>query len=66
MSKEMVVYNGRVVPVRGFRTYVYGFDGQKKIVPSWAEYQEAIASGLWFSLPDNVPAKEVKAKKGRD
>jgi hypothetical protein len=54
-----VMYDGRVVPVEGFRVFVYGPDDTQKLANSWKEYQELIASGLWFSHKDKV----VTAKK---
>lgn len=54
MEGESVLYLGRVVPIKGFRTFIYGHNNTKKLVNSWEEYQEHIASGVWFSTKDKA------------
>lgn len=49
MEGEIVLYDGRNVPKQGFRVFIYSFDNQTKLVESWEEYQENLASGIWFS-----------------
>lgn len=66
MKGESVVYCGRLVPVEGFRTFVYDFSGKQKLVNSYLQYEEAIQSGLYFSKKDKIPAPVAeKLKKGR-
>jgi hypothetical protein len=64
MKGEMVIYNGRTVPTEGFRVFIYGYDGQQKLVNSWKEYQSHIETGLWFPTKDAVPEKPKLKKKG--
>jgi hypothetical protein len=59
MEGETVLYDGRIVPKQGFRVFIYGFDGQTKLVESWEEYQENISSGVWFSHADNPKLSKI-------
>lgn len=74
---SQVEYLGRWVDKDSFRTFVYNQEDQL-LVKSWEEYQEVIASGLWFSSkPDKKsevfvdkaqeteekPADELKSKR---
>jgi len=56
VQEEMVIYNGKVFPKKGFRAFVYAKNGEKKLANSWTEYEEAIHSGLWFSKKENINA----------
>jgi hypothetical protein len=75
----MVHYLGRQVPKDGFRVFVYGKDGQQKLVNSYQEYEAQLATGNWFAqLSDmesiveevepveDVPVKTKPRKKGHD
>jgi hypothetical protein len=42
-------YMGKIVSKTNFRAYIYKPDGSQKLVNSWDEYEECIASGIWFS-----------------
>jgi hypothetical protein len=57
MEEEMVVYDGRSVPVQGFRAFVYGPNSTQKLANSWDEYQALISSGIWYSKKSDV--KEI-------
>lgn len=54
---ETVMYDGRIVPRDNFRTFIYGINSQPKLVNSWSEFQEHIATGLWFSSLGDVPVE---------
>lgn len=58
-----VLYNNRMVPVEGFRTFVYGPQSQKKLVSSWDEYTQAVKSGQWFSHPNDVSRPKKRGRK---
>jgi hypothetical protein len=47
-------YMGKVVSKNNFRAYVYSPDGSQKLVESWDEYEECIASGVWFSTKEQA------------
>lgn len=63
MNKETVVYQGRVIDKKNFRMFLYGANNEKKLVNSWDEYQEAIQSGVWHSMPSKVLKNDVQPKK---
>jgi hypothetical protein len=54
MQGTQVVYNGRSIAKDGFRAFIYAADGITKLVNSWEEYIEHIASGTWFSNPEEA------------
>ena len=62
MDNEHVLYLGRVVPKKNFRTYIYGTDGLSHLVNSWQEFEEHISTGVWFDTLEK--SKGIK-KKGK-
>lgn len=60
MEGECVKYCGNVVPKDGFRAFIYGANDTQKLVNSWTEYEDHIASGVWFSVKDEVPVQDVQ------
>jgi len=65
MSKDDdVVYNGQRISRKYFRTFIYGINGEKKLVCSWSEYKNHMSLGTWFdSIEDalsNFPKKELQ------
>jgi len=69
----MVEYMGRMVPIAGFRAFVYGMDGKKKLVDSWKEFEAHVSTGLWFPTKEEskpkeeaIPSYDKRLKKGRD
>lgn len=74
---EMVLYNGMKVPRESFRAFIYDINNEPKLVNSWDEYVEHMASGIWYTnkKTDNIPNSselekglkpESGKKKGRD
>jgi hypothetical protein len=62
-KKDQVLYLGRWVEKATFRTFVYN-DKEQKLANSYHEFEELIASGLWFTeKPTDVLL--VKEKKGK-
>ena len=45
---ELVTYQGRQVPRKGFRVFVYGKNDTKKLVNSFDEFESHIQSGNWY------------------
>jgi hypothetical protein len=43
------IYLGRIIQKDIFRAFVYGPNGQKKLVESWDEFEASMQSGVWFS-----------------
>ena len=64
---DSVIYNGRSVLKEHFRAFVYGKDGAKKLMNSWADYEKHIQSGTWFdsvqAMEDKQPRKPAKKKQ---
>lgn len=60
-----IMYLGRWVSKQGFRTFVYDENGMQKLANSYPEYEEMIATGLWFAeKPSNKPEiQSMRAKK---
>lgn len=57
-----------MIPKKGFRAYVYGFDNKTKLVNNWEEFQESIKSGIWFDSIYKVLPTEIiveTKKKGK-
>lgn len=74
---EMVLYDGRKVLREGFRVFIYDTNNEPKLVNSWDEYVEHMASGVWYShkKTDEIPntaelekglTPKSGKKKGRD
>ena len=58
-NKPQVFYNDKWVDKDHFRAFVYSTDKQK-LANSYKEYEDLIASGLWFdSLAKAVEAKFI-------
>lgn len=55
---EQVEYLGRWVDRKHFRAFVYN-QSEQKLANSYDEYQELVASGLWFSTKEDALKVEV-------
>lgn len=60
MQGSPVKYLGRSVAMEGFRAFVYGPNGQKKLVNNWSEFEIAMGSGLWFSSKEEAETSLVQ------
>jgi hypothetical protein len=49
MQGQEVEYLGRLVSKEGFRAFIYGRDNLQKCVNSWDEFENQLATGLWFA-----------------
>jgi hypothetical protein len=49
MKGTPAIYLGRRINKEHFRTNVYGTKGEKKLVESWAAFEAAMESGIWFA-----------------
>jgi hypothetical protein len=56
MDDSEGMYLGRMVPKEGFRVFIYGKDDKKKVVNSWDEFVNHMATGEWFSSPEELQA----------
>lgn len=65
MEGTHVNYLGRVVPVHGFRAFIYGSDGGVRLVNSWESYETHISTGVWFGTKEMAIASADKQKPRR-
>jgi len=63
MKGTPAIYLGRIVEKSNFRAFIYGANGEKKLVNSWDEFEVSMESGLWFATPEDSVVKEVEAPK---
>ena len=47
--EEYVEYLGKTIPSKHFRTFIYNSKNEQKLVESWDEFCEHMATGLWFA-----------------
>lgn len=60
MEGTPAVYLGRIVDKKNFRAFIYGLNGQKRLVESWEEFEANMQIGLWFATAEDACAtKEV-------
>lgn len=62
---DRVMYFGREIPKAGFRAWVYGTNDAKMLANSWEQYEELVASGVWFSSKAAVP-NAFEPKRNQD
>lgn len=67
---SQVLYNGRWIPRKHFRVFIYNKFNESKLVNTYEEYSDLISSGIWFSeCQESLQADNVtdiaKAKRGR-
>lgn len=56
MKGTPAIYLGRIVDKKHFRTFIFGANGEKKLVESWSEYEAAMQSGIWFATVEDAEA----------
>lgn len=67
MEGAPAIYLGRIVEKKNFRAFIYGANGEQRLVESWEEFEANMQSGIWFATPKNSEPlgvnKELKPKK---
>jgi len=67
MKAVPAIYLGRVVEKKNFRAFIYGINGERRLVESWDEFEANMQSGLWFASLEDAGASKainvVSAKK---
>lgn len=60
MKKKVmqVEYLGRWVPKEHFRVWMHGYDNTRKLANSYKEYIDLLATGEWFTTPEEAVKKE--------
>lgn len=59
MKGTPAIYLGRIVEKKNFRAFIYGVNGQRRLVNSWEEFEANMQSGLWFASVEDAEASKV-------
>jgi hypothetical protein len=54
MKGTPAIYLGRIVDKTNFRVFIYGANGEKKLVESWDDFEASMQSGIWFTTADEI------------
>lgn len=64
MQGVPAIYKGKIINKENFRAYIYGANGNKKLVNSWDEFEANVQTGVWFaSKKDAENVKQVEEQK---
>lgn len=66
MQGKQAIYLGRSIATDGFRTFIYGSNGVKKLVKSWDEFEAHMASGIWFDTLEKAMPKKAEQTDSKD
>jgi hypothetical protein len=59
MDGVPAVYLGRIVSKENFRVFIFSASGTQRLVESWDDYEQAMASGIWYAIRDEInPVEE--------
>ena len=61
MDGVPATYLGRIVSKENFRTFIYAKGGAKRLVESWDDFEDAMASGAWFATLEESNGEEEVA-----
>jgi hypothetical protein len=53
------VYLGRIVEKKNFRVFIYGVNGERRLVNSWEEFEANMQSGIWFATVEDALASQA-------
>lgn len=56
MEGTPAIYLGRIVEKKNFRAYIYGANGERRLVESWEEFEANMQSGIWFATIEDANA----------
>lgn len=59
MEGTPAVYLGRIIEKKHFRAFIYGSNGEKKLVESWDEFEANMQSGIWFATVEDAAASKA-------
>lgn len=56
------IYLGQIVEKKHFRAFIYGPNGQRRLVESWDEFEANMQTGVWFATKEEAdePAPVVE------
>ncbi len=61
MKGTPAIYKGRIIDKKVFRAFIFGTNGEKKLVESWDAFESHMQTGIWFASRQD--ALEVKAQQ---
>jgi len=64
MQGTQVNYLGRSIAKEGFRAFIYSANGQTKLVESWEQFENYMASGIWFASKEEIVEQKVEEVDG--
>ncbi len=59
MEGTPAVYLGRIIEKKHFRAFIYGPNGERKLVESWDEFEANMQSGIWFATVEDAEASKA-------
>lgn len=62
MKGTPAIYLGRIVEKKNFRAFIYGANGERRLVESWEEFEANMQSGIWFASVEDAEASKVKVE----
>ena len=67
---DLVLYQGRMIPRKGFRAFIYNKEHQSRLVNSWDEFEQWVDNVTWFSSKEETskdePKQEIEQKKAQE
>jgi hypothetical protein len=66
MKGTPAIYLGRIVEKKNFRAFVYGPNGERKLVESWDAFEAAMQSGIWFASKEDAEESKVLPSEEED
>lgn len=65
MKGTPAIYLGRIVEKKNFRTFIYGANGERKLVNSWDEFESSMQTGIWFTTIEEAEASKTIAEDAK-
>ena len=59
MKGTPAIYLGRIVEKKNFRAFIFGANGERRLVESWEEFEANMQSGIWFATAEDAQASKV-------
>ncbi len=63
MEGTPAIYLGRIVDKKHFRAFIYGANGEQRLVESWEEFEANMQSGVWFATVEDAEASKAAVKE---
>lgn len=59
MKGTPAIYLDRIVEKKNFRAFIYGANGERRLVESWEEFEANMQSGVWFATVEDAQASKA-------